>query len=31
MKRKTVFTKAPGTAGIQETINSSDAEIGLNQ
>ena len=31
MKRKFVFTKAAGTAGIRETISSSDVDIGLNQ
>ena len=31
MKRKTVFSKAPGTAGIEQTIASTDSNVGLNQ
>lgn len=31
MKRKTVYTKAPGTAGIVQTIASAEVDIGLNQ
>lgn len=31
MKRKTIYTKAPGTAGIEQIVANTDVNIGLNQ